>query len=296
MADKISLEQALAQAAGNTIPDPTPAPQPEPTPAPVVEPAVAEEPEQKEPTPQAAPTTEAPKTEATKTEAPKTDAKPKVEAKPGEEEKKPNPMKEVREKYSAEKSTREKIESAIERFTNGDYGFKLKDFSVDGKVDYDALAKAMDESDIKAKAEKRGISPEVQAEIERIERDKVELNKQRLQVSMDRALTNLQLNMNVKSNEINTFFKDAMSQKKNPYQWLAQGGDLQDLYILVYRDRLLKEQISTAVNEAKTKWEEERTRQAKVPVANPAKPTQAATKNTNGPSLQDLLAQAVNKK
>ena len=293
MADKISLEQALAQAAGNTLPDPTPAPQPEPTPvpAPEVEPAVAEEPEEKEPVAQAAPTTEAPKAEA-----PKTDAKPKVEAKAGEEEKKPNPMKEVREKYSAEKSTREKIESAIERFTNGDYNFKLKDFNVDGKVDYDALAKAMDESDIKAKAEKRGISPEVQAEIERIEKEKVELNKQRLQVSMDRALTNLQLNMNVKSSEINTFFKDAMSQKKNPYQWLAQGGDLQDLYILVYRDRLLKEQINTALTEAKTKWEEERTRQTKVPVANPAKPAQATSKNTNGPSLQDLLAQAVNKK
>jgi hypothetical protein len=205
-------------------------------------------------------------------------------------------MKEVREKYSAEKNTREKIETTIERFTNGDYNLKLKDFNVDGKVDYDALAKAMDESDIKVKAEKRGISPEVQAEIERIEKDKVELNKQRLQVSMDRALTNLQLNMNVKSNEINTFFKDAMSQKKNPYQWLAQGGDLQDLYILVYRDRLLKEQISNAVSEAKGKWEEERTRQAKVPVANPAKPTQATTKTTNGPSLQDLLSQAVSKK
>ena len=35
----------------------------------------------------------------------------------------------------------------------------------------------MDAADIKAKAESRGISPEVQAEIERIEKEKVELTK-----------------------------------------------------------------------------------------------------------------------
>ena len=287
MADKISLEQALTQAAGGTIPDPTPAPEPEPTPAPapVAEPEVVEEPEEKEPVVKA--------DEGTTGVTPKS----KVEAKPADEEKKPNPMKEVREKYSAEKSTREKIENAITRFTNGDYDFKLKDFNVDGKVDYDALAAAMDTADTKVKAESKGITPEVQAEIERIEKEKVELNKQKLQVSMDRALTNLQLNMNVKGAEINNFFKDAMSQRKNPYQWLAQGGDLQDLYILVYRDKLLKQEIDTAVVAAKTKWEEEAERKGKVPVANPAKSTQpTTTKNTNGPSLQDLLSQAAGKK
>ena len=44
MADKISLEQALTQAAGGTIPDPTPEPeqQPVPVPAPVAEPEVVE--------------------------------------------------------------------------------------------------------------------------------------------------------------------------------------------------------------------------------------------------------------
>ena len=287
MADKISLEQALTQAAGGTIPDPTPAPEPEqqPEPAPVAEPEVVEEPEEKEPVAKA--------DEGTTGVTPKS----KVEAKPADEEKKPNPMKEVREKYSAEKSTREKIENAITRFTNGDYDFKLKDFNVDGKVDYDALAAAMDTADTKVKAESKGITPEVQAEIERIEKEKVELNKQKLQVSMDRALTNLQLNMNVKGAEINNFFKDAMSQRKNPYQWLAQGGDLQDLYILVYRDKLLKQEIENAVGQAKTKWEEEAQRKGKIPVANPAKPTQpTTTKNTNGPSLQDLLSQAAGKK
>jgi hypothetical protein len=289
MADKISLEQALTQAAGGTIPDPTPAPEPEQQPvsepAPVAEPEVVEEPEEKEPVAKA--------DEGTTGVTPKA----KAEAKPADEEKKPNPMKEVREKYSAEKSTREKIENAITRFTNGDYDFKLKDFNVDGKVDYDALAAAMDTADTKVKAESKGITPEVQAEIERIEKEKVELNKQKLQVSMDRALTNLQLNMNVKGAEINNFFKDAMSQRKNPYQWLAQGGDLQDLYILVYRDKLLKQEIENAVGQAKTKWEEEAQRKGKIPVANPAKPTQpTTTKNTNGPSLQDLLSQAAGKK
>ena len=286
MADKISLEQALTQAAGGTIPDPTPAPQPESTPAPVAEPEVVEEGEEKPPVVKA----ETPTKEETKPAQ-------KVEAKPVEDDKKPNPMKEVREKYSTEKNAREKIENAITRFTNGDYDFKLKDFNVDGKVDYDALAAAMDSADTKVKAESKGITPEVQAEIERIEKEKIELNKQKLQVSMDRALTNLQQNMNVKSNEINTFFKDAMSLKKNPYQWLAQGGDLQDLYILVYRDKLLKQEIDNAIGQAKTKWEEELQRKTKVPVANPAKPTQASTtKNTNGPSLQDLLSQAASKK
>ncbi len=292
MADKISLEQALTQAAGGTIPNPTPTPtpQPEPTPAPapapVAEPEVVEEPEEKKPVVKA----ETPTKEA---------AKPaqKVEAKPVEDDKKPNPMKEVREKYSTEKNAREKIENTVTRFTNGDYTFKLKDFNVDGKLDYDALAAAMDTADTKVKAEQRGITPEIQAEIERIEKDKIELNKQKLQVSMDRALTNLQQNMNVKGAEINNFFKDAMSLKKNPYQWLAQGGDLQDLYILVYREKLLKQEIDTAIGQAKTKWEEELQRKTKVPVANPAKPTQpTTTKNTNGPSLQDLLAQASGKK
>jgi hypothetical protein len=283
MADKISLEQALTQAAGGTIPDPTPAPEPEqqPQPAPVVETEVVEEPEEKEPVVKAEGVT----------------PKAKAEAKPAEDEKKPNPMKEVREKYSTEKNAREKIENAITRFTNGDYNFKLKDFNVDGKVDYDALAAAMDSADTKVKAESKGITPEVQAEIERIEKEKIELNKQKLQVSMDRALTNLQQNMNVKGAEINNFFKDAMSLRKNPYQWLAQGGDLQDLYILVYRDKLLKQEIDNAVGQAKTKWEEELQRKTKVPVANPANPTKPnTTKATNGPSLEDLLSQAAGKK
>jgi hypothetical protein len=289
--NKISLEEALSQAAGNE-PTAVSAPaevKPAEAPAPIKS---AEE--------QLA---EAKLAEVKTTEAPKLveETKP-VETKPAEakpEEKKDakgNPIKEIREKYSAEKAAKEKLETLVQRYTSGSYDFKLKEFMKEGKMDYEALATAMDKADTVVKAEAKGITPEVQAEIDRIEREKIEIQKQRLQISMDRALTNLQQNMGVKTAEVNTFFKDAMAVKKNPYQWLAQGGDLQDLYILVYRDKLLKQQIDSAVSTAKTKWEEERLRQTKVPVANPAQPTQPKTVNPNGVSLDELLTQAANRK
>jgi hypothetical protein len=213
------------------------------------------------------------------------------------EEQKPNPMKELRDKYNAEKTTREKIDSAIQRFTEGDYDFKLKDFKTeDGKVDYDAVIKAMDAADIKAKAESRGISPEVQAEIERIEKEKVELQKQRLQVAMDKALTNMQLDLKITSADINNFFKDALAANKNPYAWLAQGGSLHDLYNIIYNDRLVQAKIEAAVNAARAKWEEEARIQKKVPAPNPAQPTQPQPQNPNGISLEQLLTEAASKK
>jgi len=314
MADKISLEEALSQAAGN---EPTPAPTQAPVPAPSATPVVnnsktLEQPKVEAATPvdkaadqlvQAKLAEPAPKVEAQPaaqpTEQPVTATAPATtETKPEEKKDgKPNPMKEIRDKYAAEKAAKEKVEALVQRYTNGTYEFKLKEFMKEGKMDYDALASAMDKSDTKIKAEAKGITPEVQAEIERIEKEKVEIQKQRLQISMDRALTNLQQNMNIKGADVNNFFKDAMAVKKNPYQWLAQGGDLQDLYILVYRDKLLKQQVDTAVNQAKTKWEEERARQSKVPVPNPAQPTQPKpATNNNGISLSDLLSQAAERK
>jgi len=312
MADqKLSLNEVLSKAAGNA-PTPTPTPTPAPAPAPVVNnTATIEQPKEQ---PKVEATTSVDKAADQLVQAKLAEPAPKVEEKPAEptattpatttpevkpEEKKdgkPNPMKEIRDKYAAEKAAKEKVEALVQRYTAGTYEFKLKEFMKEGKMDYEALAKAMDQSDTKIKADAKGITPEVQAEIERIDREKVEIQKQRLQISMDRALTNLQQNMNIKGSEVNNFFKDAMSVKKNPYQWLAQGGDLQDLYILVYRDKLLKQQIDNAVTQAKTKWEEERARQAKVPVANPAQPTQPKPANNNGPSLSDLLAQAAERK
>ena len=307
MADKISLGEVLSQAAGNK---PTAAPTPTPTPVvnntttteqPKVEAATATDKaadqlvqaKLAEPTP----ATEVKPAEVKPAEAKSTEVKPAVETKPEEKKDgKVNPMKEIRDKYAAEKAGKERIEALVQRYTAGTYEFKLKEFMKEGKMDYDAMAAAMDKSDTVVKAEAKGITPEVQAEIERIDREKVEIQKQKLQITMDRALNNLQQNMNIKGADVNNFFKDAMSVKKNPYQWLAQGGDLQDLYILVYRDKLLKQQIDTAVTQAKGKWEEERARQTKVPVANPAQPTQPKPINNSGPSLSDLLTQAAERK
>jgi hypothetical protein len=298
MADKISLGEALSQAAGNApTPTPTPAPtlteQPKADAATVTDKAADQLVQAKlaEPTP--APTTAEVKPAETKP----VDVKPAAEAKPEEKKDgKVNPMKEIRDKYATEKASKERIEALVQRYTAGSYEFKLKEFMKEGKMDYDAMAAAMDKSDTVVKAEAKGITPEVQAEIERIDREKVEIQKQKLQITMDRALNNLQQNMNIKGADVNNFFKDAMSVKKNPYQWLAQGGDLQDLYILVYRDKLLKQQIDTAVTQAKSKWEEERARQTKVPVANPAQSTQPKPINNNGVSLSDLLTQAADRK
>lgn len=207
------------------------------------------------------------------------------------EEKKPNPIKEVRDRLNVEQKAKERIEKAIQRFTDGDYKFKIRDFRTeDGKVDYDALTAAMDEADLKVKAESRGISPEVQAEIERIEKEKIELQRERLKVSMDRAIANMQTNMNLKGDDINNFFKDSMAMQKNPYAWLAQGGSLPDLYYLVYRERIMKEEINKAVEEAKIKWEASNTK--KPPVSNPAAPSGKQT-DPNQISLDDLLKTAI---
>lgn len=186
---------------------------------------------------------------------------------------KPNPMKEVRDQLNAEKAIREKTTKAIQRLADGDYDFKLKDFkNEEGVVDYDLLISSMDEVDVKAEAQSKGISPEVQAEINRIEKEKVELQKQQLQVQMDRALITLQQEMGVKSDQINTFFADAMAKKYNPYMWLAQGGNLQDLYVTVYRDQLLKRETDKAVAAARAVWEADARKTTNVPAANPAAP------------------------
>ena len=207
-----------------------------------------------------------------------------------EEVKKTNPMKEVRDRLNSEQKAKERIEKTIQRFTEGDYKFRIRDFKTeDGKVDYEALSKAMDDADIKVKADERGISPEVQAEIERIEKEKIELQRERLRVSMDRAIANMQTTMGLKNEDINNFFKDSMAMKKNPYNWLAQGGTLQDLYYLVYRESLMKAEIKKAVDEAKAQWESNSSK--KPPVTNPAK--QSNDLRSSELSLNDLLSLAI---
>ena len=214
--------------------------------------------------------------------------KPQPKAKP--EQPKANPMKEVRDRLNAEQKAKEKIENTVNRFTNGDYKFKIRDFKTeDGKIDYDALSKAMDEEDLKSRSEAKGISPEVQAEIERIEKEKVEIQRERLRVSMDRAIANMQTEMNLTGESINNFFKDSMALHKNPYAWLAQGGTLPDLYYLVYREKIMKEEIDKAVEEAKVKWEQATNKKA--PTSNPAASTQTTSSTTL--SLNQLLNEAV---
>lgn len=239
------------------------------------------------------PVVEEPVVEDPVVEEPEVEEEPVVE-KPTEpkqpETKKPNPMKEVRDRLNSEQKAKERLEKTVQRFTDGDYKFKIRDFRTeDGKIDYDALSKAMDDADLKVKAEEKGISPEVQAEIERIEKEKIELQRERLRVSMDRAIAGMQTAMNLKNEDINAFFKDSMAVQKNPYQWLAQGGTLNDLYYLIYREKLMKTEIDKAVEEAKAKWEAATSKKA--PTTNPAAPTTST--RTSGLSLDELLNSAI---
>lgn len=254
--DKLTLEQVLNPGT------PEPAPDPEATPTPA-EPAPT-------PTPEATP-------------------EPNPEPNPNPEPAK-NPMKELRDRFNVEQKEKSKIVNATQRFIDGNYEFKLRDFrDANGNVDYDALIKAMDEADVNKVAAEKGIKPEVQAEIDRIENEKKELAKERMRVAMDRALADLQTSMNLQANDINQFFKDSMALSKNPYTWLSQGGTLSELYYLVYREKITQDAINKAVEEAKTEWE---SKKAPIPPSsNPAKPSR-----TNGAlSLDQLLNQAINK-
>ena len=189
-------------------------------------------------------------------------------------EPKANPMKEIRDNLKKEKDQRALVTDTIQKFSEGEYKFNIKDFKTeDGKVDYAALSSAMEDVDVATRAETKGLTPEIQAEVERIEKEKVELQKQRLQISMDKALTNLQMDRKLQEGDINNFFKDAMADKKNPYQWIAQGGTLGDLYSLIYADKLKASEIATAVAAAKAKWDADALAAGKLPRANPGQPT-----------------------
>lgn len=212
-------------------------------------------------------------------------------AAPASTEPKKNPMKEVRDRLTSTTKEKERIENAIQRFTEGDYKFKIRDFKVDGKVDYEALIKAMDDADLNVRANNRGMTPEIQAEIERIEREKQEIQKERLKNAMNRAVANMQTGMSLKSEDVNKFFNDAIALNKNPYQWLAQGGALEDLYYLIYKDNVIKAAVDKAVSEAKTQWEA--SHNVTPPASNPASP--ASNPSSNAVSLNDLLSKAINK-
>lgn len=268
---KLTMEEILAQAAGNE-------------PEPVVET------QDQEPEPADTQDTE-PNPEPSDTQDPEPSDTEPQDTKP-----KANPLKDLRDKYTSEKTTREKIDSAIQKFSAGNYDFSIKDFVVDGKMDYDAFAQAMEDADIEAAAKAKGIKPEVQAEIERMEKERIELEKEKLQVAMDRALTNFQLDLNLKGDEINQFFKDALAVKKNPYSWIQQGGTLQDLYNILYRDKIMQSEIDKAVSAARAKWDEEAVRSTKTPAPNPANPPRQNINPSNGLTMSQLLEEAAKRR
>lgn len=278
---KLSLEELLGEAAPETEPEVDPASNAETPPE-------SETPAEEE---------AAPETPSTEKEDPKdpTTTTTKVDT-PAEDpaEPKKNPIKELRERLNQEQRTLKRINETIRRLTTGNYDVTLKDFTVDGEVDYDALSAYMDEQDIKAKAEQRGISPEVQAEIDRIEREKLELEKEKLRVGMDRALTELQIERNLKAADINAFFKDALAVKKNPYAWIASGGTLDDLYHIVYREQIIAEHVKQAVEAERAKWDAQQNRTYKKPIPNPATPKD--TTIAGDLTLEQLLAEAAKRR
>lgn len=274
-----SLQELLTQAAGGTVDDASQDPV-EPQ-----DPQNQQDPDQDPVEPAGSATSQEPQDVKDDNKDPKDPDDPN-------KTKKNNPVKEIRDRLNLEQKAKEKIENAIQRFTEGSYNFKIKDFKTeDGKVDYDALIAAMDKADVTTRAENKGVSPEVQMELERIQQEKLELQKERLRVSMDRALSNMQVDMQLSREDINTFFKDSLALQHNPYQWLAQGGALEDLYYLVYRERLTKESVDKAVEEAKAKWDSDHAKKA--PASNPASPAIAPTES--GISLNQLLTSAAKK-
>lgn len=279
MNSNVSLDDLLNEASGDT-------------PAPDANTTTTETPPATEPqTPPEGDQPQTPPEDGTQTN----DDKPQEGDQQTPPENKKNPMKEVRDKLNAEQKAREKVEKAMQRYAEGNYKFSIRDYkNEEGKVDYDAFIAAMDEQDTADKAQQRGITPEVQAELDRIEKEKIELQKERLKVAMDRAVSNLQIDMNLDKNAVNKFFADALAVQKNPYQWLAQGGALSDLYYLIYRDSIQKAAIDKAVADAKAEWE--RVNSVKAPTSNPAAPKNDNGAKLDGVSMQDLLNEAASKK
>lgn len=234
---------------------------------------------------------------------PITKAEDKTKAKPGEPAPKKgtagNPMKELRDKANAATRAQEKIEGAITRLSGGDYDLRLKDFKTeDGKVDYDALIAAMDEVDVKKRAEGRGISPELQAEIEKYEREKKEVEIAKARVQMDRQLNNFQMEQKLSPEDLNTFISDTMKIGINPLSIAALDRTakgtmaLKMLYKAVYSDRIIQEAVTKALEEAETKRQADATAQKGQPKANPGAPNTSKTSEggSKGMALDEFLA------
>lgn len=216
----------------------------------------------------------------------------------GTPKQKPNPMRELRNKAQAATKLQEKIDSAINRMSDGDYKFKLKEFKGEnGKIDYDALIAAMDEADIKDRAETKGITPEVQAEIEKYEKEKKEVEIAKARVHMDRQLNNFQMEQQLNSEDLNNFISDAMQIGINPLSIAALDRTskgttaLKMLYKAVYIDKITKDAVDKALEEAEAKRQKDIDAKDKTPKSNPAGPNNSKTneKNPKGIALDDFL-------
>lgn len=211
---------------------------------------------------------------------------------------KPNPMKELRDRATAAQREQAKIDGAITRLSEGDYNFKLKDFRTEeGKMDYDALIAAMDDEDVKQRANTRGISPEMQAEIEKYEREKKEIELQKARVQMDRQLNNFQLEMKLSSEDLNLFISDSMKIGINPLAIAALDRTpkgttaLQLLHKAVYFDKLADEKVQQALAEAEEKRLKNEEAKGGQPKSNPADPNTTKTTKTDpkGLALEEFL-------
>jgi hypothetical protein len=211
---------------------------------------------------------------------------------------KPNPMKELRDKANAATRLQEKIDTAINRMSDGDYDFRIKDFKGEnGKVDYDAMIKAMDEADVKARAETRGLSPELQAEIEKYEKEKKEVEIAKARVQMDRQLNNFQMEQQLSPEDLNSFISDAMKVGINPLSIAALDKTakgttaLKLLYQAVYTDRIVQAAVDKALADAETARAEAEAARTGQPKANPAAPNNNKTNKTDskGIALDDFL-------
>ena len=210
----------------------------------------------------------------------------------------PNPMKELRDKANSATKLQEKIDNAINRLSDGEYNFKLKDFKNEqGKVDYDALITAMDEADVKQRAASRGLSPEMQAEIEKYEREKKDVEIAKARVQMDRQLNNFQMEQKLTPDDLNLFISDSMKLGINPLSIAALDKTskgtvaLQMLYKAVYTDKIVKTAVDQAVAEAKAKWDADLNAKGTQPKPNPANPNNNKTNKTDSKvmALDDFL-------
>jgi len=286
---ELDLKEMLSQAAGN---EPTPAADPIPA-EPVPADPIPADPIPADPVPAAVPVENPDKPgfdmDGKPYVAPVADPEPEPDPVP-----KPNPIKDVRDQLNATKKAKELVTNTMNKFVAGSYEIKLADHMLeDGTgIDYESLGAAMEKVDIAKRAEGVGLTPEVQAAVEQIEKDKIEIQKQKLQLSMDKALTNLQMDKALKEGDINNFFKDAMESKKNPYQWIAQGGTLADLYNLIYADKIKQNDIDAAVATAKAKWEADAAAANRVPKGNPGQAVVKKAVAEGGKTMKELLAEA----